>query len=182
MRTAACIILLCLTTAAVADPSELRIRIPEMKPHANGVITAEFLNDSDHDIRLPTAVAFCRAAPGMIHAELLDRPDKNGRVGYGMGCSTCSGKTSPVLEQAKRWTVLKPGQSTDVAIHLNMMLPLQEEGVYRFRLSYTRPAFTPDEWQELKEAHIGVPKTDAESEPVSIELFSNQITLVVGTP
>lgn len=181
MRTAACIILLCLTTAA-ADTSELLIRIPEMKAHANGVITAEFLNDSNHDIQLPTVTTFCRAAPGMLHAELVDQPHKKDRVGYGMGCFICSGKASPVLEQAKRWTILKPGQSTDVVVHLNMMLPFQEEGVYQFRLSYTRPAFTPDEWRELKEAHIDVPVTDAESEPVSIELFSNHLTLLQGAP
>ena len=153
-----------------------------MKANANGVIKAEFLNNSNHQLRLPPAAAFCRAAPGAIHAELLDRPNKQDRVGDGIGCFACGVKASPVLEQAKRWTVLEAGQSVDVLIHLNMMLPIQEEGVYRFRLAYTRPIFTPDEWRDLQEAHIEVPATDAESEPVSVELHSGRITLVLGTP
>jgi hypothetical protein len=74
------------------------------------------------------------------------------------------------------------GQSTQVMIHLNMMLPLQEQGVYQFRLVYIRPAFTAHEWQEIKEARIELPVADAESEPINVELLSGRITLLPAVP
>jgi len=162
------------------DVADLSIRLTKIR--RDGSIKVEFSNDSNHELRLPFVIYCCGTFPGTLHAELLERPDKKGHSNYGMGCTLCGSKAPSVLEQAKQWTVLRPGQSTNIMAQLNGMLPVDEEGVYQFRLAYTRPGFTPDEWQQLKDAGIEVPMTDSESRPIIIELLAGRNYIASSTP
>lgn len=169
-------VLFCASIVA-RDSHDLRIQPVGMKADTSDTVELRILNISGHDLRIPPTSGFCRAMPGAVHAELLERPDPQNSVRYDVGCTACGGRPVPILEQAKRWWRLKPGQFIDVPIHLSTMLPLHEEGLYRFRLIFDAPSFTPAERSKLTAAGIVVASTGAESDVAGIQFRQGRISL-----
>lgn len=90
-----------------------------------------------------------------------------------MGCAACNGETSEpdILEQAKGWIVLVPGQSVDVEDRLSKAMIIGDAGTYVLRVIYSAPTFKIRDRKRLREAGIVLPSgRKYDSDPVTFEV------------
>jgi hypothetical protein len=151
---------------------------------SKSVIAVRFTNISSHELDLPTdnvfladrplpgssfkglyypsAIFSCSPIPGLISVSFQFKP-QNPEVVTRCGEVAAVELASPapaVLERAKSWTVLKPGESTTRQAMIALVLPIQPGRFTSIRAVYRSPHFSPDEQKQLKETGITVPSGD----------------------
>jgi hypothetical protein len=175
--------LMALTGAAqTARPRNLQITVkvlPAAIPAETKVLVA-FLNTSDHLLSFPKPVLSCQKLPGgMLVVSKFEPSDPNsGQSKLGMGCSASKGISASelnIIEQAKDWLVLRPGESIDVQDQLSNAMNIGDAGSYRLHVVYSAPSFDAQDRKELRDAGILLPSPgDYDSGTVAFEVEAPQ--------
>lgn len=143
----------------LAGGLELRFRPDKIVGGMPQGFTFQLVNTGTRDVRLPEPAIQCSSADnGTISLELEFIPLQAFSDGSGGGCGGGIYDGPPILERAKGWKLLHPG---DV---LTLTAPKQpffyrdsEPGTYRFSARYTPPVFSPHDRQRLMAAGIIYP-------------------------
>ena len=91
-----------------------------------------------------------------------------------MRCFNVETSVPDILEQAKGWIILVPGQSVDVEDRLSKAMIIGDAGTYEVRVSYSAPIFKIRDRKRLREAGIVL--------PLGRKYDSDPVTFEVGTP
>ena len=105
----------------------------------------ELVNVSDHEVRLAAPQVECTDAfSGYILLNLTLKPS-DGRWVPGRGCALDSGGPWPsILERARSWKVLRPGEAMTMKRFRNTLLfDDSRAGTYDFWAEYVPPAVSP---------------------------------------
>jgi len=176
---------------------------------SKSVIAVRFTNISSHELDLPTDNVFladrplpgsgfkglyypnsifsCSPIPGLISVSFRFKPQNPEvvtRCGE-VGAVELAAPAPAVLERAKSWAILKPGESTTRQAMIALVLPIQPGRFTSIRAVYRSPRFSPDEQEQLKEAGITVPRGDYISDnSFSFWTDGDRVTLVdaYGSP
>lgn len=139
---------------------ELRLKPGKL---VNGVpesFTFVFVNVGDHDIRMPQPSLCSDSVFGTLYLGLEVEPPRT--VG-GFGCGGSiggSGHQNTMLESAKNWKVLKPGESLKASFAGSKLFSTQQApGRYDFWAEYNPPKISAEDRQTLTEAGIDFPRT-----------------------
>lgn len=142
-------------TPSAKQSIELRLKPSEI---TNGVperISFVFLNIGDQEVRIPS-VSPCRASTsGVLILNLNFSPAVPQRSGKGGGCGGGVSHPPAILEQAKTWTRLKPGESLTLSYKRTELFVFEEApGAYDFWGEYHPPKLTAEQVVALEGAGI----------------------------
>ena len=191
------LMLMALTGAAQSAPRDLKIsaRVIASAISTETKVSVTFLNTSDHPLSFPRPLLFCQKLPGgMLVVSKFKPSDPNSeQLKIGTGCAACKGigaSEPDIVEQAKGWVVLGPGESIDevrrkagmrgaesidVQEQLSKAMIIGDAGNYRFHVIYSAPSFDAHDRNELREAGILLPSSgDYDSDTVAFEIKQPQ--------
>jgi hypothetical protein len=123
-----------------------------------------FRNVSDHDVRMPPVGPCSSDVNGWLRLQ-LDYKYLVDEQGSGGGCGGGAGDQPGILEIAKSWKTLSPGQSLRIKESRRDMFQNQDcAGKYDFWAEYTPPRFSAAEVESLTKAGIDFPHQELASE------------------
>jgi hypothetical protein len=132
-------------------PSELVDGVPE-------AFTFVLVNIGGHDMRMPQP-SQCMGANGTVSLHLDFTPLKPPLTGGGGGCGVGSSDAPGILDQAKSWKTLKPGESLAVSYKRAALFDRQNApGVYEFWGEYQPPELSAEDITALQHAGIDFPR------------------------
>jgi hypothetical protein len=105
----------------------------------------ELINVSDHEVHVPAPTVECTdGLSGYILLNLDLKPDDGKWVG-GRGCAVDRGGPWPsILDRAKSWKLLRPGETLTVKRFRNTLLfDDSRAGTYAFWAEYVPPTVSP---------------------------------------
>jgi len=176
------LMLMALTGAAQSAPRDLKIaaRVIASSISTETKVSVTFLNTSDHPLSFPKPFLFCQKLPGgmLVVSKFTPSDPNSDQLKIGMGCAACKGVRASepdIVEQAKDWVVLGPGQSVDVQEQLSKVMIIGDAGSYRLHVIYSAPSFDAHDRNELREAGILLPSSgDYDSDTVAFEIKQPQ--------
>lgn len=155
---------------------------------SKSVIAVRFTNITSHELDLPTdnvyvadrpipgsnfkglyypkSIFSCLPIPGSISVSFQFKPQDPEvitRCGE-VAAVELTAETPTVLQRAKSWTILEPGESTTRQAIIASVLPIQAGKFMRIRAVYSGPHFSPDELEQLKKAGVRLPAGDSTSD------------------
>jgi len=154
--------IVCLAQSAVAQSQgalELRLQPGELRHGVPQAFTFILVNSGGHDVRVPPPAVECDdLLNGAIRLELTFLPLKPGPWGKGTGCSLGHAGAPAVLDRAKDWKLLHPGESLSFpATKKKLLYETRRAGTYEFRAEYFPPDLTAADKQALRDAGIDFP-------------------------
>jgi hypothetical protein len=150
---------------------ELRLQPDAPEKGVPQSFTVVLLNKSDHDIKLPIPAVDCEGAfTGVMGVSFRFTPLKPSGAGIGHGCANDTFVWPPILERAKKWKVLRPGDSLSIRETANQMFcECKAPGKYEFWAGYLPPSLTPEDKVTLRQASIDFPHHSLESVHMTYE-------------
>ena len=117
-----------------------------------------FVNVSDHEVRVPP-MSPCMGDSGTLILKLEFSPSETAKNGKGGGCGGGASEMPGILEQAKSWRRLQPGESlTKSYKRAELFVFEQAPGAYEFWAEYRPPQLTAEEVSLLEQAGIDFPR------------------------
>jgi hypothetical protein len=173
--------LMALTAAAQSGPRDLKVAasVTVSAISTEAKVSVLFLNTSDHPLSFPRPVLSCQKVPGAMLVVSKFKPSNpnSEQLKLGMGCAACKGISTSepnIVEQAKDWFALGPGDSVEVEEQLSKDMIIGDVGIYRVQLIYSAPSFNPHDRDELREAGIFLPSSG--------DYNSNTVTFAIKPP
>jgi len=139
---------------------ELHLHSGELINGLPETFTFIFENVSDHEVRLPPMTpCFPGRYVGRIKLNLDFSPLHPPIRGGGGGCGGGGSHAPKLLDQAKAWKLLRPGESLSVTFSRKQLFVIQEApGHYDFWAEYEPPQFSAEEQAMLEKAGIDFPR------------------------
>jgi len=137
---------------------ELRITPGELIKGVPRTIGFVFLNVADHEVRIPPVSPCIGRYSGTIKLRLDFSSVTPQTTGKGAGCGGGVSHPPGILEQAKSWRRLKPGESFTVSYERAELFVFEEApGAYELRGEFQPPQLTTEEIAVLDHAGISFP-------------------------
>ena len=148
-------------------PADLELQlVPQYFTHGiPGLFTFRLRNTSGHELRLPPAIVNCNASDSaVLSLNVRFQPYKGKPPGVGYGCAADNYNPPPLLEQARAWQQLAPGESVTITprrawLHWDTTRP----GRYEVWADYQPLSPAPADRDALQAAGIRIPLTSAQS-------------------
>jgi hypothetical protein len=145
---------------APAPNLELRLRPGALVDGVPDSFTFEIVNVSKHDVRMPEPMVDCADSySGFIFIRFQFKPlHPDVKPGMGFGCASDKKKWPSILERARDWRLLRPGESDSQALPQDKLhYQNREPGTYEFWADYTPPAVGLEDQKALRKAGIDFP-------------------------
>ena len=142
------------TSAGKQSSVELRIRPSHVIKGVPDTISFVFVNIGDHELRIPP-VSLCIGgrSSGTLRLRLEISPVPT--TGKGGGCGGEGSHLLGILEQAKSWKRLKPGESLTVSYkRIELFVFEQAPGAYELWGEYQPPPLTAADIAILEQAGV----------------------------
>jgi len=146
------------TSAGKQSSVELRIRPSHVTKGVPDTISFVFVNIGDHELRIPP-VSPCIGGrfSGTLRLRLEISPVPT--TGKGGGCGGEGSHLLGILEQAKSWKRLKPGESLTVSYKRSeLFVSEQAPGAYELWGEYQPPHVPAEDITALEHAGIDFPR------------------------
>ena len=148
----------------------LRLQPENLVDGVPQAFTFVLTNVGAEDVHLPLPDIDCsnRSPQGSVWLDESWQPS-TGATGLAKGKGYCdfgsAGRPEPtVIERAKEWTLLKPGESTYItASAANLHYETAQPGIYEFSGTYVPPLLTKEQLQLLRSVGINVPYHETKS-------------------
>jgi hypothetical protein len=138
---------------------ELRLRASQIMNGVPDTISFVFVNITDHDVRVPPVSPCIGRYSGTLNLRLEFSPIGPPGTGKSGGCGGGVSHPPGILEQAKSWKNLRPGESLTVSYKRTELFVFEQApGVYDFWGEYQPPQLTADDIKALKQAGIDFPR------------------------
>jgi hypothetical protein len=144
---------------------ELRIIAGDLERGLPKRFTFVFVNVSDHQLRMPSPTQ-CFGSSGTVLLRSILRPSRPGiPSGSAGGCGAGHPVASRgVVEWARSWKILDPGESLEVSYSRQALFNLQEDaGAYEFWGEYLPPELSDEDVSLLDAAGFDFPKVSLRS-------------------
>jgi hypothetical protein len=146
---------------------ELRITPGELIKGVPETISFVFVNIADHEVRIPPVSPCIGQYSGTMKLRLDFSPVTPGTTGKGAGCGGAVSHPPGILEQAKSWKRLKPGESLTFSYKRADLFVFEEApGAYEFWGEYQPPPLTTEQAAVLEHAGITFPCEPLRSTPL----------------
>ena len=120
-----------------------------------GTFSVVFVNNADHEVRIPPVSPCVGQYSGTVKLRVDFSPITPQTTGKGGGCGSGGSRPPGILEQAKSWKKLKPGESLTVSYKRTELFDFEEPpGAYEFWGEYQPPRLTTEEIAPLEHAGI----------------------------
>jgi hypothetical protein len=137
---------------------ELQLRSGELTKGVPGTFSFVFVNNADHEVRIPPVSRCVGRYSGTVKLRVDFSPITPQTTGKGGGCGGGGSHPPGILEQAKSWKKLKPGESLTVSYKRTELFDFEEApGAYEFWGEYQPPRLTTEEIAVLEHAGIAFP-------------------------
>ena len=138
---------------------ELRLLPGEM---ANGVprgFTFELINVTRHNVWVPEPTVECTDSyEGYLLLRVKFTPLYSPGSETGGGCAGDKLNWPPILERAREWKLLPPGEAVEKTVpRAELRYEVGQSGTYEFWAEYYPPALEPADQQTLRERGIDFP-------------------------
>ena len=134
---------------------DLLIRSGELTKGVPGTFSFVFVNNADHEVRIPPVSPCVGRYSGTVKLRVDFSPITPQTTGKGGGCGSGGSHPPGILEQAKSWKKLKPGESLTVSYKRTELFDYEEApGAYEFWGEYQPPRLTTEEIAVLEHAGI----------------------------
>jgi hypothetical protein len=152
--------LLALSAVCGADSFELQLKPDSIVDGVPQGFTFSLLNTSGHDVRVPVPAIECEDSfSGALWLRLDFTAFGDAEIREGGGCAGDTMGKPPILERAKTWTLLHPGQSVSwSAARERLQYDSKQSGIYEFWAEYSPPAIDPADREKLRAAGIDYPQ------------------------
>ncbi len=139
---------------------ELRLSAAQINHGVPDSIGFVFANIGDHEVRVPPVSPCIGRYSGTLNLRLEFSPSRpSARTGKGGGCGGGVDHMPGILEQAKTWRKLRPGESFTVSYKREeLFVSEQAPGAYEFWGEYRPPRLTTEEITALERAGIDFPR------------------------
>jgi hypothetical protein len=138
---------------------ELRIQPKDIRMGVPQAFAFQLVNVGNHDVRVPTPSVYCSGLDGTLSLRLHFVPLVPGGPGSGGGCGGTPMDRPPILNRAKEWRLLHPGESLTVEADKNrLQFEDREPGTYEFWATYQPPQLSASDQAELRQAGIDFPQ------------------------
>ncbi len=153
-------LLLALSALCCADSFELQLSPDSIVEGVPQGFTFSLLNTSDHDVRVPVPAIECEDSfNGALWLRLDFTAFGGAEINADRGCASDTMANPPILERAKTWTLLHPGQklswsATSKRLDYNTRVP----GIYEFWAEYSPPSIDAADREKLRTAGTDYPQ------------------------
>jgi len=148
-------------------PIELRLRPGELINGVPDTFSFVLVNAGNHDVRIPNVSRCLSRHSGTVALRLELSPVSPTSTGQGGGCAQSVDPPRMILEDAKFWTTLKPGESFTVSYkRVELFVFEQVPGAYEFWGEYRPPKLTGEEIGLLQRAGIDFASETLRSAPL----------------
>jgi len=139
---------------------ELRLSAAQINHGVPDSIGFVFANIGDHEVRVAPVSPCIGRYSGTLNLRLEFSPSRpSARTGKGGGCGGGVDHMPGILEQAKTWRKLRPGESFTVSYKREeLFVSEQAPGAYEFWGEYRPPRLTTEEITALERAGIDFPR------------------------
>lgn len=148
------------STPAATAKLELRLQPDKVRHGVPQGFTFLLVNISDHDVRVPMPATQCDDYYfGDIQLQLTFVPLKANFSKPGNGCSKGYGGGQTILDRAKSWKLLHPGESITVhAGRKQLLYQSNRAGSYEFWATYTPANLSAADQMTLTDGGIDYPQ------------------------
>jgi hypothetical protein len=181
-------------SALPQTPSQPELKITVIIGHtisaAHDEIAVRFLNQSKRNLSFPRPWTTCTGIPGSITlAADAAPPTLKADPANLCGLEGRNVSKMPIVEQAKTWWLLHPGESLDVRVHIlgervhlfgtalnnfqretQLIDTIQNPGVYKLRATYKAYSVTTEDREALLDAGYFLPSGDYESDAITFRV------------
>ncbi|MDE3199365.1 MAG: hypothetical protein KGN79_00470 [Acidobacteriota bacterium] len=148
---------------SVTKPNlELRLTPGKLLHGVPVKFTFELVNITDHDVYVPKPKVDCISSiDGYIWLELDFTPAKFTGSGSGFGCTEDQVGLPAILDRAKDWHLLHPGETVmQILGQHELHYDDKGAGTYEFWAEYHPPTINSQDQKTLREAGIDFPRYD----------------------
>jgi hypothetical protein len=150
------------TSPTIQSNMELRLIAAQNNHGVPDSIGFVFANIGDHEVAVPPVSPCIGRYSGTLNLTLEfspSRPSPRKGNGKGGGCAGGLDHIPGILEQAKTWRKLRPGESFTVSYKREeLFVSEQAPGAYEFWGGYRPPRLTEEEITALEQAGIDFPR------------------------
>jgi hypothetical protein len=138
---------------------ELRLAANEIVNGVPDAFSFVFVNLGDHEIRVPPVSPCVGPYSGTLILRVEFSPIQPQKSGKGGGCGGAGSHMPGILEQAKSWGRLQPGESLTMSYKRSELNVFEQApGAYDFWGEYQPPKLTAEEVRLLEQAGMDFPR------------------------
>lgn len=138
---------------------KLIVALDTSAPEQRAILVVQMINESGHSLHIPDPPLLCKPLPGALSLQVKFSPENSGHEQSSPDCDLDVDPSGlpDILERAKSWLAIKPGQVYEARRPLSMGVQIADPGNYEMWVIYTAPCTNPADIERLRQASITVP-------------------------